>query len=235
MRSVAALVAAAGSGERLGRGPKAFLEISGRTLLEIATDSFRGTAAEIVVAVPEQMVDRARLLVPDATVIVGGADRQATVGAMLAASTSDIVLVHDVARPFLTSEVLDRVLAAVLEEGAATAAIAPADTVLIAADDSHLAREEVRLVQTPQGFRRDLLARAHERAAAEGFLGTDDAGLVRRLGHSVALVNGSPLLAKLTHPSDLPLFEALNMAFMAARKVQAVSQPMKVRQQERQN
>lgn len=219
MSRVAALVAAAGSGVRLGLGPKAFVEVGGATLLELAGAALASAVDELVIAVPAEHVQRARSLVPGAQIIAGGADRQSTVRAMLAASRSDVVLVHDVARPFLAPAVVSRVLAAVSEVGAASAAVAPADTVVEAEAGRPLVREALRLVQTPQGFARELLLTAHERAAAEGFAATDDAALVRRLGSEVALVEGSPLLIKLTVPADLALFEALHTVWLREREV----------------
>ncbi len=215
MSSVAALIAAAGSGQRLGLGPKAFVRVAGRTLLELAHASFRDLVAEVVIAVPEREVQRARALVPSATVVAGGADRQATVSRMLAASSSDVVLVHDAARPFVTPAVVRRVLAGVESTGAATAALAPADTVVRAADGQVLDREGLRLLQTPQGFRRDLLLEAHRAAEEAGYSATDDTALLRRLGREVALVPGSPLLAKLTVADDLALLEALHGVWLA--------------------
>lgn len=214
MSSVTALIAAAGSGERLGLGPKAFVRVGGLTLLELAVTAVRGAATEIVVAVPAEHLGPARQLAPEATIISGGTDRQATVRAMLAASHGDVVLVHDVARPFVTPAVLRRVLAAVEATGAATAALAPADTVIMAEHGDVVQRELLRLVQTPQGFHRSLLAEAHEAAAQAGVSATDDAALVRRLGRAVALVEGSPLLSKLTVAGDLPLFEALHAVWL---------------------
>jgi 2-C-methyl-D-erythritol 4-phosphate cytidylyltransferase len=208
--SVAVLIAAAGSGQRLGLGPKAFVEVGGHTLLEHAVAAFRVVATEVVVAAPDHSLERARSLVPGATVIGGGADRQATVRAMLSVSQAEVVLVHDVARPFVTVAVLRRVLAGVARTGAASAALAPADTVVLADAGRVLERESLRLVQTPQGFDRLLLTEAHERAAEAGVVATDDAALVRRLGREVTLVEGSPLLSKLTVAADLPLFEALH-------------------------
>lgn len=210
MASVALLVAAAGSGQRLGLGPKAFVEVGGRTLLEHTLAAFRGVATEVVVAAPDDALERAQRLAPRATVIAGGVDRQATVRAMLQVSQAEVVLVHDVARPFLTAAVLRRVLAGVERTGAASAALAPADTVVLVEAGKVLERESLRLVQTPQGFDRLLLTEAHKRAAEVGAVATDDAALVRRLGREVTLVEGSPLLAKLTVAADLPLFEALH-------------------------
>ena len=210
MTQITALIAAAGSGQRLGLGPKAFVEVGGRTLLELAASTFLRYGAQLVVAVPEADAAKAERLLPRATIVIGGADRQATVRAMLTASHGEVVVVHDVARPFLTGAVLQRVLAAVAQTGAATASLAPADTVVSAADGRVHPRELLRLVQTPQGFDRSVLAEAHRLAAESGFSATDDAALVRRLGKPVELVQGSPLLAKLTVAADLPLFEALH-------------------------
>lgn len=209
MSRVAALVAAAGEGTRLGLGPKAFVELSGSTLLELTVAAFAPLVDEIVVAVPPAALGRARALAPSATVIAGGDTRQATVLALLGASSGEVVLVHDVARPFVTPDVVRRVVAGVTRTGAASAALPPADTVVAADDGRVLPRERLRLIQTPQGFRRELLLRAHERALADAFAATDDAALVRRLGEPVELVPGSPLLSKLTTPDDLAVAEAL--------------------------
>jgi len=205
----AALLAAAGAGERLGLGPKAFVRLGGATLLELAAEALAPHVDEVVVAVPHDRLEEASRLLPGARVVAGAASRQATVHALLRHATSEVVLVHDVARPFATPEVVARVLAAVAASGAASAALGPADTVVEAASGAVLPREGLRLVQTPQGFRRELLLAAHERALEEGVAATDDAALVRRLGVTVTLVEGSPLLAKLTAPADLALMEAL--------------------------
>lgn len=208
-RSVAALIAAAGEGQRLGLGPKAFVEVGGRTLLEAVVEAFAGHVDEVVVALPPGGLERGARLAPSARAIQGAPSRQATVRRMVAATDADVVLVHDVARPFLTADVIARVLAAVERHGACTAAVPLADTIVDVADGRVVERERLRAVQTPQAFERSLLERAHAAAEAEGVSATDDAALVRRLGHPVALVEGSPLLTKLTSPAELELMEAL--------------------------
>ncbi len=210
MTRVAALIAAAGAGTRLGYGPKAFVRLGDATLLEHAVWAVRGAVDEVVVAVPVGAAAEARELVGgDAMVIEGAGSRQATVRLLVLATRADVVLVHDAARPFLPRATLERVLAAVGETGAATAALAVHDTIVNASDGTPLPRDGLRAIQTPQGFLRDLLLRAHETALAEGVEATDDASLVRRLGVSVTLVEGSPLLHKLTTPDDLKLGLAL--------------------------
>lgn len=207
-----ALIAAAGSGERLGRGPKAFLEVGGSTLLDLCLEALAGEVEEVVVALPPDARWRPQRwaeVFADIRTITGGSDRQASVRALVAASESETVIVHDVARPFLTPLEIRRVAVAAREMGAASAAVTVADTLVDALTGATVERDAVRAVQTPQAFARQLLLAAHQAAAAGGYSATDDAALVRRLGHAVRLVDGSRLLAKLTEPGDLVWAEAV--------------------------
>lgn len=208
----AALIAAAGSGERLGRGPKAFVEIDGSPLLALCLEAFEGEVSEVIVALPpgeSWAVDEVENRFERFEVVGGGSDRQASVRAMVASCTSELVVVHDVARPFLTPNDVRRVIAAAAASGAASAVVSVADTLVDAATGETVDRSSLRAVQTPQAFSRELLQAAHLAAAAEGYTATDDAALVRRLGHQVSLVEGSRLLTKLTEPGDLVWAEAL--------------------------
>jgi len=212
------VVAAAGRGERL-RSPdnKAFAALAGRPLGSYALDVFRACrdVSEILLVVAPEDVERARgeLLRPGSPkserVVAGGEERQASVAAALGeiGPACDLVVVHDGARPFLRPELIHRCIEAAAEHGAAIAAIPATDTVKEAGPDrlvtSTLDRSRIWLVQTPQAFRRDLLARAHEVAARSGFCGTDDASLVENLGHKVQLVMGDPDNVKITWPEDV--------------------------------
>lgn len=202
---ISALIPAAGSGERLGMGAKALLELHGKTLLERSIAAFLGIADEIIVALPE-----ANLALPlkNARAVAGGSSRQESVLNLLGAAKGDVVLIHDAARPFLPTEVIQRVLAGVAECGAATAALPVADTLVLEHQGfwgSLTDRSQMRAVQTPQGFRRDLLLEAHARAKAQGIQATDDAGLIARLGLPVALALGDERLFKVTRAGDWAL------------------------------
>ncbi|ADV66702.1 2-C-methyl-D-erythritol 4-phosphate cytidylyltransferase [Deinococcus maricopensis] len=209
---VAALIPAAGSGTRLGLGPKAYVEVAGRSLLAWSVAALAPHADEVLVALP------GGLALPrgvPARTVVGGATRQASVQQLLRATDADVVLVHDAARPFVPARVVQDVRAAAQADGAATAALPCADT-LVRADAPGSARwgeavprADMWAVQTPQGFARAVLLAAHAQAEQDGFEGTDDAGLVARLGARVTLVPGDARAFKVTTPGDLQLAAAL--------------------------
>ena len=204
-----ALIPAAGKGQRLGRGPKAFVRLGAQTLIQHVVDAFRPHAAEILVAVPGDQLEEAAALLPGVQVLAGENTRQGTVATLLSQAHNDIVLIHDAARPFLSGDVIQRTTEAATERGAATAAVPIFDTVIDIERNQTINRSRFRAVQTPQGFHRDLLLRAHRQASDHGYRATDDADLVRALGLPVALVEGNPLLFKVTTPEDLLLARAL--------------------------
>jgi len=149
--------------------------------------------------------------------VEGGKNRQQSVANALksiSAAEDDIVLVHDAVRPFVTREIIDEVINATQKYGAAIAGTPAVDTVkqvertadgaLIKAT---IPRERVVLAQTPQGFRYGLLKKAFDDATADGFVGTDEASLLERSGHQVAVVMGSARNIKITSPGDMELAE----------------------------
>jgi 2-C-methyl-D-erythritol 4-phosphate cytidylyltransferase len=149
--------------------------------------------------------------------VEGGETRQQSVArglASVSANAEDIVLVHDAVRPFVTNEIIDHLISAVQKYGAAIAGVPAIDTVKQvertsegALIKSTIPREKIVLAQTPQGFRYGVLKKAFDEAAADGFAGTDEASLVERSGHAVAVVMGSPRNIKITTPADLELAE----------------------------
>ncbi|NIR01457.1 MAG: 2-C-methyl-D-erythritol 4-phosphate cytidylyltransferase [Gemmatimonadales bacterium] len=218
------MLAAAGRGERL-RTPenKAFVALAGRPLVSYALDAFQACpgVGDIVLVVAPEDVERARrqLLPPgrrqSQRVVAGGENRQQSVAAALAeiGPACDLIVVHDGARPFVKPDLIQRCIDAAAEHGAAVAALPATETVKEAGADrvveATLDRSRVWLVQTPQAFRRELLARAHEEAAQAGICGTDDAYLVERLDHKVHLVLGDPENIKITWPADVRRSEQL--------------------------
>ncbi|MCG5437383.1 MULTISPECIES: 2-C-methyl-D-erythritol 4-phosphate cytidylyltransferase [Micromonospora] len=216
---VAVLVPAAGAGVRLGPGrPKALRLLAGEPLLVHAVRRLAAAPSvhTIVVAAPAAEVQAVReLLAPVAPVIVvpGGAERQASVAAALAAVPAGptIVLVHDAARALTPPELVESVAAAVRGGRDAVIPVLPVvDTIKeVGADEVVLGtvdRSALRAVQTPQGFRRAVLSAAH---AAAGDSLTDDAGLVEKQGVAVSCVPGSEYALKITRPFDLALAEHL--------------------------
>lgn len=202
---VSVLLPAAGSGERIGRGPKAFLRVAGKTLLEWALEGF-AWADEVVVALPPGFRMDGLKTVP------GGQTRQQSVFNLVQAATGELVLVHDVARPFVVRSAVERLLEAVRATGAASLVVPVPDTLVREEAGRYgevIAREHHRLVQTPQGFRRELLWQAHQQARVAGIEFTDDAQLVRWLGYPVMLVGGDRRMFKVTYPEDLILAEGL--------------------------
>lgn len=222
--ATAALVLAAGRGVRLGADvPKAFVALGGSTLLE---RSIRALAASPAVdrvlpvlppggapgwaGVCDALGDLPGLLEP----VPGGEERQDSVRAGLDALAADVglVAVHDAARALVRPEDVTRVVEAARRGGAALLALPARDTIKRVRDGRVLEtppREECWTAQTPQVFRTELLRQALEKAEAEGFLGTDDAQLVERLGVAVEVVEGSPDNVKVTGPEDLPVAERL--------------------------
>lgn len=168
----------------------------------------RTEALEASLRAPEAGLAKLRTVVP------GGATRQASVAAGLAVlpPETDLVLVHDAVRPMLPADRLAAVVAAAHAEGAAALALAVADTVRRGAGGCFgetVPREGLWRMQTPQAFRVELLRRAHAQARADAVEATDEVELVRRLGHPVRIVEGSPFTFKVTTPDDWALAEAL--------------------------
>ncbi|MFD7864474.1 2-C-methyl-D-erythritol 4-phosphate cytidylyltransferase [Streptomyces sp. NPDC057682] len=228
----AAVIPAAGRGVRLGPGaPKALRALGGTPMLVHAVRAMaasRHVSVVVVVAPPDGAPEVRALLdehaLPERTeflVVPGGATRQESVRLGLDALPEDIgtVLVHDAARPLVPVDTVDAVVEAVRDGAPAVVPALPlADTVkevepgAPGAPEPVLAtpvRARLRAVQTPQGFDRDTLARAHAQVALSGEGATDDAGMVEQLGAPVVVVPGHEEAFKVTRPLDLVLAEAV--------------------------
>lgn len=233
---VTAIIAAGGRGERFGGGrPKQLHAIDGRSILERSVMLFVEHPAidDVIVVLPPDLAAEPPFAVPQAKalrVVAGGVRRQDSVANAFAAvpRQTDIVVIHDAARPFASADLIARTIEAAAESGAALAALPARDTVKRArhgpAPDAGggraavasfvhvvetLPRETVYLAQTPQAFRRELLQAALDFGRREGLDATDEATLVERAGHQVRLVIGEETNIKITVPEDLPIADAI--------------------------
>jgi 2-C-methyl-D-erythritol 4-phosphate cytidylyltransferase len=198
-------VVAAGSGARFG-APKQYEHLGGKRVVDWSLELAREVAQGVVLVAPSDDAGRDEPLAD--VVVVGGATRSASVRAGLRAVPVDVdtVLVHDAARPVPCRDVWRRVLDALAAGAdAAVPAVPVTDTLRHRDGRGVVDRDGLVAVQTPQGFRAEVLRAAH-RAAADA---TDDAALVDAIGGRVTLVDGDPMNVKITSPSDLALAEVL--------------------------
>lgn len=222
---VAAVVPAGGSGTRMGsETPKQFLRLGEVPVLIHALRVFESSRMinEIVVVVPQDAVAYCQQeLLPQfalskiCSVTCGGVRRQDSVwnGLQAVDERTNLVVVHDAVRPFVTGVMLEQVVERARASGAAIAAIPLHDTVKRATPDgtieTTLDRQGLWSAQTPQAFKLDLLREAHRSNRQSGVEATDDAFLVEQMGHHVSIVNGSPDNIKITRPEDLAMGEAI--------------------------
>jgi 2-C-methyl-D-erythritol 4-phosphate cytidylyltransferase len=220
-----AIVPAAGTGERMGIDrKKPYLLLNRRPLLYYtitALDSIASIAQIIVAVAPgderfcQQQVLEKFHFNKSIQIIPGGSSRQESVRRLLERVPEDtqLVLIHDGARPLITPELLDQAIAETMVWKATVLEVPVKDTIKSANDtlqiEKTISRERLWAIQTPQTFERSVIREAHQRASQEGFIGTDDAALVERLGVQVKIVMGSYDNIKITTPEDLLIGEAL--------------------------
>jgi 2-C-methyl-D-erythritol 4-phosphate cytidylyltransferase len=233
---VLVIIPAAGFGTRMAPSSKTrksapakqFTELGGTPILIHTLRKFAASprVSGVVVALRKNEIpgfrerleaESSELLRTGAQLVEGGEHRQQSVAnalAIITAGRDDIVLIHDAVRPFVTPEIIDQVIRGAENFGAAIAGMPAVDTVKQVERTAEGARiiatvprERVVLAQTPQGFRYQVLKKAFDEAQADGFMGTDEASLVERSGHPVAVVMGSPRNIKITTPADMELAE----------------------------
>ena len=214
-----AIILGGGSGQRMGaKCNKVLLPIAGKSMIVRSVEAFVPLVEQLVVVSREEdmpvMASELAQNGLDVPMVSGGATRQESVwrGLQALSGQCDGVLVHDGARCLVTADVIQRCMVSVEKCGTGVAAVPVTDTIKTVSD-ANIAldtpnRTSLRAVQTPQGFKTDLLRRAHEQAQRDGFLGTDDASLVERLGVPVQLTEGNRRNIKLTTPEDLLMAEA---------------------------
>ena len=222
---VAAIIPAAGQGKRMGGGTvKQFLPLLGKPVLAHTLAAFEAAACitDVVLVVGDELVDACRNDIVAQYgfhkvrgIVAGGRERQDSVfnGLRSLGPGYELVVVHDAARPLITPAVLERAVAAARGRGSVVVAVPVKDTIKLV-DDQGAVREtpdrgRLWAAQTPQVFPFEALLEAHHKARREGFIGTDDAALVERLGRPVYVLEGSPENIKITTPEDLLLAESI--------------------------
>jgi 2-C-methyl-D-erythritol 4-phosphate cytidylyltransferase len=233
--SVLAIIPAAGMGLRMGGGtPKQFLSLEGVPIFVHTLRKFVASDVvdNILLGLRGEDMERAQIELgreafsKPVRLVEGGPSRQETVARCLAEAPAgtEIVLIHDAVRPFVTLDMIRRLVEAARNEGAAILGIPSIDTVKQVEREmvrGTIPRERIVLTQTPQAFRYEILREAFDSAIADGFTGTDESSLVERQGYPVKVLMGSDRNIKITKPSDLPLARL----YIAQEKEQSRVQP----------
>jgi 2-C-methyl-D-erythritol 4-phosphate cytidylyltransferase len=216
---VSAIIVAAGGSERMGGVDKMFAPISGRPALARVLDTFQGCKKidHIIVVMSAKNIEACRRLVKAEgwskvkDIIPGGKRRQDSVAEGLKrVKDAGWVVIHDGARPLVTSDLIERGLAAAKETGASAAAVPVTDTIKEVQEgeivSKTLPRQNLRAIQTPQVFRSDIIQKAYKSTAGDV---TDDAALVEKAGYQVKLYMGSHANIKITTSDDIAVAEVL--------------------------
>lgn len=226
-KKVYGIIGAAGSGKRMAAPlPKQFLKAGGKTILETTVEKFESLSIidQIIIVTAGDYQDlccqffHEQISVGKIQVICGGKERQDSIYQAVrylqdqGAEEDAVVLIHDGVRPYASADLIRRVAERVVSEGAAIAAVPPKDTIRHE-EEGTLDRSRLWCVQTPQGFQFSILRDAFVKAFQDGFYGTDDAGLVERIGQRVSIVEGENTNIKITTPEDLTVENRIGTGF----------------------
>lgn len=226
-KKVYGIIGAAGSGKRMAAPlPKQFLKAGGKTILETTVEKFENLSIidQIIIVTAGDYQDlccqffHEQINAGKIHVICGGKERQDSIYQAVrylqeqGAEEDAVVLIHDGVRPYASGDLIRRVAERVVSDGAAIAAVPPKDTIRHE-EEGTLDRSRLWCVQTPQGFQFSILRDAFEKAFQDGFYGTDDAGLVERIGQRVSIVEGENTNIKITTPEDLTVENRIGTGF----------------------
>ncbi len=215
------IIAAAGQGKRMGLDiNKLFIELNEKPILIHTLEKFykRKWVDDIVIVANPQEVDRVKELLriykmKISAVISGGAERQLSIRNGLLYLNSDYIMIHDGARPFISSENLNYLYHKVKDCNAAVLGVPSKDTIKYIDEINTikytLERKSLWAIQTPQAFSRPIIVEAYKKAEEDSFLGTDDSSLVERLGIKVSVIMGDYKNIKITTSEDLILAQAI--------------------------
>ena len=217
-KRVIAIITAGGKGLRMGNNiPKQFLSLGGVSIIEKTVRVFSDNAFvdEIIITLPEEYVAAAKENFPSCKVLAGGEERQDSVRNALTLGDigeEDLVLIHDGVRPYCDGAIIERVLEGAFEKGAAIPGVPSKDTIRHL-EDGTLDRGKLVRVQTPQGFRGEIILESYDNAEKNNIRGTDDASLAEALGYEIAIVEGSEKNIKITTKEDLPVETRIGMGY----------------------
>ncbi len=210
---ISAIIVAGGSGKRYG-GLKQFSILGNKPVYRWSVDTFKKIKSikEIILVVPEKLLKRIAKKNRDLKLVAGGKERFDSVQNALKAVSPEtgVVLIHDAARPLVSSEIVKKSIAAALKYGAAAVAASSTDTVKFSADSRYikntLERKKIYLAQTPQVFKKNIITRAYKNIDKNA---TDDSFLVEKLGLDVRIVKGNRENMKITEKRDLKLLNLM--------------------------
>lgn len=215
---VSAILAAGGCGSRMGNDMnKVFMPLLGKTVIEHAADVFLNTKCidKVIIVIRKQDIEECRRLFAEKPVEItaGGNTRQESVYRGLEMTDGGIAVIHDAARPIITSELIEKCVRQCKESGAAAAGVPCVDTLKRIDKDGFIVetvkRDAMVRIQTPQVFDAEKIKAAHQRAAAEGFSATDDCALFEKYIGRVKVVGGEESNIKITYPEDLIFAEKM--------------------------
>ncbi|MBA7481622.1 2-C-methyl-D-erythritol 4-phosphate cytidylyltransferase [subsurface metagenome] len=227
-----AVIVAGGQGTRMGTDiPKQLLKLGGITILERTIKPFVTCTeiVQIVIVAAENIIDHIKTIISGSlsddkliSVVTGGPERQDSVLNGIYALDEDIgiVVIHDAVRPFITDGLVTECLRTAETFGAVSVMRPLSETVKVVKDGVVVEtpdRSTLRITQTPQAFRKELIIEAHKKAKEDGFTGTDDCMLVEHLGHPVHVIEGSDMNIKITTRADLKIAEAILELFENGR------------------
>lgn len=234
---ISVIIAGAGRGKRIkgsivpNHTSKAFIKICGKELLYYSLDKFYGKVSSIVIVLPVEDRDRWQEKLAkrykNIQVVEGGETRQDSVAAGLRClkNKKGIVIIHDVARPFFSEEILSTVIEGAKKYGVCIPCIPVQDTIKEVEDGfikKTLNREKLVQVQTPQAFKYSILIASYKKAYRDKFFGSDDSVLTERIGHRVKVVPGSPENIKITYPLDIEIAKTLSKKWKKNNAVRVV-------------
>jgi 2-C-methyl-D-erythritol 4-phosphate cytidylyltransferase len=225
---ISVIIAGAGHGQRINKHPKAFIKIGGKELIYHSLNRFYKITKNITVVLPEEYVIEWQKKFKEAykgiRVVKGGTIRQDSVkkGLDSLKNTEGIILVHDVARPFFTEKLVEKVVEGAKQYGACIPYLPVQDTIKEFEGvfvKNTLMREKIVLVQTPQAFKSSILRNAYRKAYEDNFYGSDDAVLVERTGLKVYMTYGDRENIKITYPVDIEIAKVLFRKWVKAKQV----------------